>query len=82
MNVSVSYAEQTMQLWLKLELDEGSSVEQAIMQSGILQRVPSIDLAQHKVGIFGKVVKLDRQLVEGDRVEIYCPITAVIDNDE
>ncbi len=76
MNVSVSYAEQSKQIWLKLEVDDETTVEQAIEQSGILQRVPEIDLTAQKVGIFGKVVKLDRQLSDGERVEIYRPITA------
>jgi hypothetical protein len=36
---------------------------------------PQIDLTQQKVGIFGKLVKLDAPLQPGDRVEIYRPIT-------
>ncbi len=76
MNVSVSYADQKLQLWLKLEVDETTTVEQAIKQSGILQRVTDIDLESQKLGIFGKAVKLDKQLSEGDRVEIYKAITA------
>lgn len=31
--------------------------------------------AKQKVGIFGKLVKLDSPLKDGDRIEIYCPIT-------
>lgn len=76
MNVSVSYADQKLQLWLKLEVDDEATVEDAIRQSGILERAPNIDLASQKIGIFGKTVKLDRQLSESDRVEIYQPITA------
>lgn len=79
MNVSVSYAEQSKQLWLQLEVEEETTVQQAIEQSGILQRVPEIDLTAQKVGIFGKVVKLDRKLVEGERVEIYRAITAEVE---
>lgn len=76
MNVSVSYADQMQQLWLKLEVDEGTTVEEAIKQSGIMQRVPTIDLEVQKVGVFGKAVKLNKQLEDGERVEIYRPITA------
>ena len=36
---------------------------------------PHIDLATQKVGIFGKIAKLDTALRLGDRVEIYRPIT-------
>lgn len=76
MNVSVSYADQKLQLWLKLEVDDEATVEDAIRQSGILERAPNIDLESQKIGIFGKAVKLDRKLCESDRVEIYQPITA------
>ncbi|CAG0963169.1 partial hypothetical protein, partial [Anaerolineae bacterium] len=44
--------------------------------SGILKRFPEIDLGQQKVGIFGKLVKLDLPVKEGDRIEIYRPIIA------
>ena len=36
---------------------------------------PHIDLETQKVGVFGKLVKLDAALRPGDRVEIYRPIT-------
>ncbi len=51
-------------------------MEQAIHHSGILKRFPELDLAVHKVGIFGKLVKLDSPVREGDRIEIYRPIIA------
>ena len=76
MNVGVCYAESDRQVWLRLETPDGSTVEQAIRHSGILSRFPEIDLAQQKVGIFGKLVKLDTAVKEGDRVEIYRAITA------
>jgi putative ubiquitin-RnfH superfamily antitoxin RatB of RatAB toxin-antitoxin module len=76
MRIGVCYAEADRQLWLRLEVPEDSVVEEAIHRSGILQRFPEIDLAKQKVGIFGKLVKLDSPLREGDRIEIYRPITA------
>jgi len=76
MNVGVCYAEADRQVWLRLETPDGSTVEQAIRHSGILKRFPEIDLSQQKVGIFGKLVKLDASVKEGDRIEIYRPIIA------
>jgi putative ubiquitin-RnfH superfamily antitoxin RatB of RatAB toxin-antitoxin module len=76
MNVGVCYAEADRQVWLRLETPDGSSVEQAIRHSGILRQFPEIDLGSHKVGVFGKLVKLDSPAKEGDRIEIYRPITA------
>lgn len=76
MNVGVCYAETDRQLWIRLEVPESSSVEQAIRCSGLLKRFPEIDLSRHKVGIYGKLVRLDGPVKEGDRIEIYRPIVA------
>lgn len=76
MNVGVCYAEADRQLWLRLEVPDDSTVQQAIELSGVLKRYPHIDLTTQKVGIFGKLAKLDASVKEGDRVEIYRKITA------
>jgi uncharacterized protein len=76
MNVGVCYAEAERQLWLRLEVPDDSTVQQAIELSGVLKQYPHIDLTVQKVGIFGKMAKLDTPVKEGDRVEIYRKITA------
>ncbi len=76
MNVGVAYADKFKQLWLKLEVPDGCTVREAIERSGLLHQFPDIDLERQKVGIFGKVTKLETPLDPGDRVEIYRPITA------
>lgn len=55
----------------ELKLAAGSTVGQAIDASGVLSRHPEIDLAVHKVGVFGKIKTLDAPLADHDRVEIY-----------
>jgi len=75
MHISVAYAHSDAQFWKKLDLPAGTTVREAIEQSGVLTKFPEINLAQQKVGIFGKVTPLDAALGEGDRVEIYRPIT-------
>ncbi|MES9990844.1 MAG: RnfH family protein [Candidatus Thiodiazotropha sp.] len=76
MNVGVAYADKFKQVWLKLEVPDDSTVREAIEHSGLLEQFPEIDLEKQKVGIFGKVTKLDAKLEEGSRIEIYRPITA------
>ncbi len=76
MNVGVCYAEAERQTWLRLEIPDGSTVQQTIELSGLLNHYPHIDLESQKVGIFGKLAKLDAPVKEGDRVEIYRKITA------
>lgn len=75
MQVSVAYTEPSQQIWLSLDVPESSTVLQAIERSGILARCPSLDLKKNKIGIFGKITKLTAPLGDGDRVEIYRPIT-------
>lgn len=76
MNIGVAYADRLKQSWLKLDVPEGSTVREAIERSGLLELHPEIDLETQKVGIFGKIAKLDAVVEEGSRVEIYRPITA------
>jgi len=82
MRVSVAYVEPGTTFWQMLEVDDGCRLLDAIHQSGLLKKVTTIDLDKQKVGIFGKVAKLDTELAEGDRVEIYRPLTATPDDDE
>lgn len=76
MLVGVAYADKFKQTWLKLDVPEGSTAAEAIERSGLLAQFPEIDLTKNKVGIFGRIVKLDTPLADGNRVEIYRPITA------
>ena len=74
--VEVAYARPDIQVIIPLEVGLGTTVEQAVRQSGVLERFPEIDLAVNKVGIFGKLSKLDQILREKDRVEIYRKLIA------
>jgi putative ubiquitin-RnfH superfamily antitoxin RatB of RatAB toxin-antitoxin module len=76
MQVGVAYSEPAQQLWLRIEVPDETTVRQAIEQSGVLQKFPSIELGNCTVGIFGKAAELDAMLRPGDRIEIYRPITA------
>lgn len=74
--VEIAYATPAQQIILKLQVEEGVTAEQCILASGIQQKFPEIDLAQNKIGIFGKLVKPSTLLREKDRVEIYRPLIA------
>jgi putative ubiquitin-RnfH superfamily antitoxin RatB of RatAB toxin-antitoxin module len=76
MQIGVAYSEPDQQVWLNLEIPEGATVREAIERSGLLRQFPHIDLGTQKVGVFGKLAKLDAPLKAGDRVEIYRPIIA------
>ncbi len=76
-NVEVVYAVAERQELVDVQLPAGSTVKQALDASGLLQKHPEIDLVKaNKVGVFGKLTKLDAALRDRDRVEIYRPLIA------
>ncbi len=75
-NVEVMYALPNEQSLLKVKVPQGTTIEQAIRLSGVLDKHPEIDLAKNKLGIFGKLSKADAVLRDRDRVEIYRPLIA------
>ena len=74
--IEVIYALPEEQELLTLDVEQGTTVEQAIKLSGILEKYPEIDLDNCKVGIFGKITKKDEALRDKDRIEIYRPLSA------
>ena len=74
--IEVAYALPDEQVILTLEGSDGITLREAVEHSGIIARFPEIDLARSKVGVFGKLAKLDTRLNPGDRVEIYRPLIA------
>ena len=74
--VEVAYALPDTQVILPVKVEKGATLEDAIKLSGILHNFLEIDLAVNKVGIFGKLSKLNSPLREGDRVEIYRALIA------
>ncbi|BAL24158.1 RnfH family protein [Azoarcus sp. KH32C] len=76
-NVEVVYALPQRHQLVRIQVPAGSTVREAIDASGILARFPEIDLDKaNKVGVFGKLTRLDTVLRERDRVEIYRPLIA------
>ena len=82
MNISVAYAGEIAQAWIQVSIADDCTVQQAIEKSGILVQFPEINLKSAKIGIYGKFTKLDGNLQDGDRIEIYRPITKVLDEDD
>lgn len=74
--VEVVYALPTEQSLVKLKVDAAASVQSVIEASGLLHKHPEISLGKNKVGIFGKLVKLDAAVRDRDRVEIYRALLA------
>ena len=73
--VEVIYATPEAADVVSLELPAGSTVRDAVVASGMADRHPEIDLSRQKYGVFGKSHSLEAKLRDGDRVEIYRPLT-------
>ncbi|ODP96434.1 MULTISPECIES: RnfH family protein [Salinivibrio] len=76
LRVEVVYALPNEQRIFNCVVKPQSTVEEIIRQSGVLKAYPEIDLDNNKVGIFSRTVKLDAQVRDGDRIEIYRPLQA------
>ena len=76
MQIEVAYALPERQEILALKVEAGCTLKEAILRSGILERFPEIDIERDATGIFGQIMPLTQILREGDRVEIYRPLTA------
>lgn len=74
--VEVVYALPEEQVLISLDVEQGTTAEQAVKLSGVLEKFPDIDLTKNKLGIFGKATKADQVLRDKDRVEIYRPLIA------
>ena len=76
MNIEVVYALPHEQVLLKVQAAQDATVNDAIRLSGILEKHAEIDLSKNKLGIYGKLSRLDAVLRDRDRVEIYRPLIA------
>jgi uncharacterized protein len=74
--VSVCYARPDLEILCELTIPEGSTLQRAILLSGLLQKAPEIDLSTARVGIYGKHKTLETILRNRDRVEIYRSLIA------
>lgn len=73
--VNVVYAEPERQVVCRVTLPVGSTVMRAIEASGITQAVAGLVIDPERLGVFSRKAAPDQVLGEGDRVEIYRPLT-------
>jgi hypothetical protein len=75
LNVMVAYSPRAGLVdGIAVRLPSESTVHDAILASGILQRHPGIDLTVQRVGVWGRLKPLEAILRDQDRVEIYRPL--------
>jgi putative ubiquitin-RnfH superfamily antitoxin RatB of RatAB toxin-antitoxin module len=74
--IEVVYGLPTRQELITIMVEDGTLLEQGIIESGILNVFEEIDLTINKVGIWNRSAKLTDTLRNLDRIEIYRPLIA------
>lgn len=75
-DVVVVFAFPTRQTEIAVELEQGATVRDAIVRSGILEAHPELALERCGISVWGKSSDHDRTLRDRDRVEICRALTA------
>jgi len=74
MQVEVVFALPQRQVLRTLELQDGSTVSDAILRSKLAREFPEADFDQLQAGVWGRPVERSQLLNDGDRVELYRPL--------
>jgi putative ubiquitin-RnfH superfamily antitoxin RatB of RatAB toxin-antitoxin module len=77
LKIEIAYANKTQQKIIELLVSDDALILQIIHHLNINQEFPEIDFNNLKIGVFGKLINdLDNyKLKDGDRIEIYRPLT-------
>nr|MDJ0906807.1 RnfH family protein [Woeseiaceae bacterium] len=73
-HVEVAFAAPDRQELVALELEQGATVADAILESGLQALFGQVDFGALQAGIWGRVVDRETVLADGDRVELYRPL--------
>ena len=75
LRITVAYCAPGCEDIAELTLPVGATVSDAIRASGVLDRRPEIAAGAPDVGIWGRACAMTQRLEDGDRVELYRPLT-------
>jgi putative ubiquitin-RnfH superfamily antitoxin RatB of RatAB toxin-antitoxin module len=74
--VSVAVALADRQEVIEIELEQNSTVQDALAAARLHERFPEIDVAKLKAGVWSRVARPSTVLRDGDRVELYRELAA------
>ena len=74
--IEVVYGTPTRQEIISCTVEPNTTIEQAILASGIIDEFPKIDLTVNNVGIWNRAAKLTDLVKDLDRIEVYRPLLA------
>ena len=74
--IEIAYGTAQMQKLYRMTVKAACTARQAVLASPVANDFPDADVHTAPLGIFGKRVKDDTVLRDGDRIEIYRPLVA------
>jgi len=74
LRVEIVFALRGQQELLALSVEDGATIADVIVASGLVEKFPGESLQDLETGIWGHPVARDRCVQDGDRVELYRPL--------
>lgn len=75
-DIEIAYALEDKQIVLTQKIESSVKPRDALKASDLLEYFEDLDLENIDIGIFGKAIKEDYSLQQGDRIELYRPLIA------
>lgn len=75
-DIEIAYALADKQIILVQNVVSDMPVREVLKSSDILAHFADLDLDSIDIGVFGKAIKDNYQLQQGDRIELYRPLIA------
>jgi len=74
LRVTVVYALPDRSWQQTLQVPQGFTLQDVVQASGFARQFPDVDMQALNLGVYGERSAPQRQVVDGDRVEIYRPL--------
>ena len=74
--IEIAYGTAQTQKLYRMAVTAACTARQAVLASPVADDLPDADVHPAPLGIFGKRVKDDTVLRDGDRIEVYRPLVA------
>jgi len=74
MKVELVYIDTDEEFIVSLDMAAAATVADAVEQSQVLDKFPSLKAVDYQLGIYSQEVSAETRLQAGDRVEVYRPL--------
>ena len=74
MKVELVYVDADEEFIVSLDLALAATVADALEQSQLLEKIPSLKAVDYRLGIYAQEVSAETPFQAGDRIEVYRPL--------